>query len=132
MAENSPLDISTWIRKLVPNFKDFIAPYGLSCIFPVDTVFFLPLICVLNPEKSKNIIFSPYPEWRGATRLDTGAPKVLFSVKMTKIPLINLGLTESQTKSKSPQNITFHSFTSNLSFLDTFGKFDLELTPGEP
>ena len=57
MAENSPIDISTWIRKLGPNFKDFIAPYGFCCIFPVDTVFFLPLICVLNPKNPK-ILFS--------------------------------------------------------------------------
>jgi len=26
----------------------------------VETVFFPPLICVLNPENSKNIIFSPW------------------------------------------------------------------------
>ena len=31
MAKNSPLNVSTWIRKLGPDFKDFIAPYGLSC-----------------------------------------------------------------------------------------------------
>ena len=34
MAENSPLDVSTWIKKLGPNFKHFLAPYGLSYIFP--------------------------------------------------------------------------------------------------
>ena len=34
MVENSPLDVSTWIRKLGPDFKDFITPYGLPCIFP--------------------------------------------------------------------------------------------------
>ena len=33
MAENSPLVVSTWIRKLGPDFKISIAPYGLSCIF---------------------------------------------------------------------------------------------------
>ena len=33
MAENSPLDVSTWIRRLGTNFKDSIAPYGLSCVF---------------------------------------------------------------------------------------------------
>ena len=63
-------------------------------------------------------------EWHGVTRLDTGAPKVPFLAKMTKMPLVNPRLTESQTKSKSPQNITFHSFTSNLSFWDIFGNFD--------
>ena len=34
MAENSPLDVSTWIKKLGPKFKHFLAPYGLSYIFP--------------------------------------------------------------------------------------------------
>ena len=34
MAKNSPLDISTWIRRLGPDFKDSIAPYGLSYVFP--------------------------------------------------------------------------------------------------
>ena len=33
MAENSPLDVSTWIRKLGLDFNESIAPYGLSCIF---------------------------------------------------------------------------------------------------
>ena len=38
MAENSSLDVSTWIRKLGPNFKDFVTPYGLSCIFPYHQI----------------------------------------------------------------------------------------------
>nr|XP_023878330.1 basic endochitinase A-like [Quercus suber] len=38
MAENSPLDVSTWISKLGPDFKDFIAPYGLSCVFPYHQI----------------------------------------------------------------------------------------------
>ena len=33
MAENSPLNVSAWIRRLSSNFKDSIAPYGLSCVF---------------------------------------------------------------------------------------------------
>ena len=33
MEENSPLDVSVWIRRLGPDLKDSIAPYGLSCIF---------------------------------------------------------------------------------------------------
>ena len=33
MAENSPLDVSAWIRKLSPDFKDSITLYGLSCVF---------------------------------------------------------------------------------------------------
>ena len=38
MVDNSPLDASTWIRKLDPDFKDFVAPYGISCIFPYHKI----------------------------------------------------------------------------------------------
>ena len=38
MVENFPLDVSSWIRKLGPNFKDFVASYGLSCIFPYHQI----------------------------------------------------------------------------------------------
>ena len=33
MAENSPLDVSTWFRRLGLDFNDSIALYSLSCIF---------------------------------------------------------------------------------------------------
>ena len=71
-------------------------------------------------------------EWYGATRPDTRALKVPLLAKMAKMPPVNLGLIEGQTRSKSSQNNTFHSFTSNLSFLEIFGKFDLELTLDGP
>ena len=38
MAKNSPLDVSAWIRRCGPDFKDSIAPYGLSCIFPYHQI----------------------------------------------------------------------------------------------
>ena len=38
MAESSPLDISTWIRKLGLDFKDSVSPYGFSCIFPYHQI----------------------------------------------------------------------------------------------
>ena len=38
MVENSPFDVSTWIRRLGPDFKDSIAPYSLSCIFPYHKI----------------------------------------------------------------------------------------------
>ena len=38
MVEKSPLDVSTWIKKLGPNFKDSVAPYGLSCILPYHQI----------------------------------------------------------------------------------------------
>ena len=37
-AENSPFDASAWIRKLDPNFKDFISLYVLSCVIPYHQI----------------------------------------------------------------------------------------------
>ena len=74
-------------------------------------------------------------EWRGITRSNTRALKVLLSAKITKMPLVNPRLTESQTKSKSSQNNFFHGFISNPIFLEIFGNFDQvnpELTLGGP
>ena len=49
MAENSSLDVSTWIRKLGPDFKDFVTPYGLSCIFPYHQIKVdEPLLCAAS------------------------------------------------------------------------------------
>ena len=78
-----------------------------------------------NFQKYYSLSMGPweYPEWCGVTRSDTKAPKVPFSSKMTKMPLVNPRLINSQTKSKSPQNSTFHSFTSNPRFLEIFGDF---------
>ena len=38
MVANSSLNVSTWIRKLGPDFKDFVAPYGLFCVFPYHQI----------------------------------------------------------------------------------------------
>ena len=38
MAKISPFEVSTWIRKLGPSFKEAIVPYGLSCIFPYHQI----------------------------------------------------------------------------------------------
>ena len=38
MVENSPLNVSSWIRRLGPDFKYSISPYGLSCIFPYHQI----------------------------------------------------------------------------------------------
>ena len=59
-----------------------------------------------------------------------GALKVPFLVKLTKMPLVNLGLTKIQTRSESSQNDIFHAFTSNPSYSKIFVKFDLMLTLG--
>ena len=75
-------------------------------------------------------------EWRGAPRSDNEVPKVSFSTKMTKMPLVNLGLNEGQTRSKSTKNNTFHIFFhqtwASRRFLATLTKFDLKLTPSGP
>ena len=63
-------------------------------------------------------------DWRGATHLNIGALKVHFLVKLTIMPLVNLVLTESQTRSKSPRNDIFDAFTSNESQSEIFVKFD--------
>ena len=49
MAKSSPLNITTWIRKLGPDFKDSIALYGLSCIFPYHQIKVdEPLLCAAS------------------------------------------------------------------------------------
>ena len=63
-------------------------------------------------------------EWCGITRSDIGVPKVPFLAQMTKMLLVNLGLIEGQTRSKSSQNNTFQGFWSNLSFSEIFGYYD--------
>ena len=93
------------------------------------TIFSSPLICVLDPWKIQKYHFlsmepREHLEWHGTTRSNTGALKVALLAKMIKTPLVSPRLAESQTRSKSPQNFTFHNFTSNLSFLKIFGNFD--------
>ena len=51
-----------------------------------------------------------HTKWCGATHLNIRAPKVHFLAKMTKMPIVKLGLTEGQTRSKSSQNNNFHDF----------------------
>ena len=74
-------------------------------------------------------------EWCGATRSDTRAPKVPFPTKMTKILLINLGLTEVK-QGQNPYKITpfivFHQTRASRTFLATLTKFDLKLTISGP
>ena len=38
MVENSSLDVSACIRRLEPDCKDSITPYGLSCVFPYHQI----------------------------------------------------------------------------------------------
>ena len=95
----------------------------------VDTIFYLPSICMLDPEKSKNIIFSPW----GRENIQNSVVrpvrasehlKCLFQLKWPKCPWLALGLTKGQTRSKLSQNNVFHSFTPNSSFSNIFNNFD--------
>ena len=63
-------------------------------------------------------------DWHGLTHSSVKALKVPFQVKMTKMPLVNLGLTEGQNWSKPHQNNIFHVFTSNLRLSKIFVYFD--------
>ena len=77
-----------------------------------------------------------HPEWRGATRSDTGAPKMSLLAKMTKMPLSNLGFNKGKKKGQNPQKITpfivFHQTRTSRRFLATLTKFDSKLTLGGP
>ena len=89
----------------------------------VDIVF-----CPPEPRKSKNNIFSPWGhediQNDMAQSFGRQSTRSTFLAKMTKMPLVNLRLTENQTRSKPSQNNTFHNFTSSLRFLATLTKFD--------
>ena len=49
-------------------------------------------------------------DWHGATCSSIKALEVPFQVKLTKMPLVNPGLIESQSQSKLSQNKTFFMF----------------------
>ena len=91
----------------------------------IDTIFCLPSICVLDPENSKNINYSP----RGCGKIYIDAMqrikalKVHFLVKLPKMPLVNPKLTETQMRPKSSQNNIFHAFTLNPSHSKIFVNF---------
>ena len=38
MPANSPLNVSAWIKRLGPDFKDSIAHYSFSCVFPYHQI----------------------------------------------------------------------------------------------
>ena len=76
-----------------------------------------------------------YLEWCGTTCSDTGALKVPLSAKMTKMAIVNPGLTESRTRSKSSQTfflMVLNQTQASQKFLETLTKFDPELTLGGP
>ena len=112
------------------------------CYMPYTTPWFYIAWCWYHILSTLNLLAGPqkiqkyyflsmgpweHPEWCEATRSGTGATEVPLSAKMTKMPLVNPGLTEGQTRSKPSQNNIFHDFTSNPSFSEisaTLTKFD--------
>ena len=82
----------------------------------VDTVFCSSSICMLDPEKSKNIFFSPW----GRENIQNDVvqpvqtsehPKCLFLAKMTKMPLVNPRFDRMSNEVKALTNFFFHGFT---------------------
>ena len=65
-----------------------------------------------------------HPERRDAARSDTRAPKVPFSAKMTKMPLVNPRFDQKSNEVKALTKQHFLWFTSNPSFLEIFNNFD--------
>ena len=63
-------------------------------------------------------------DWRGATRSEIEALKILFQVKLTKMPPINPRLTKSQSWSKSFQNHIFHVSTLHGDFRQVWPYID--------
>ena len=107
----------------------FHLPLLLTRGVSVDTVFFPPSICMLNPKKPKNIIFSPWGHeniYNGMTQpvWTLEHSKYIFSAKMTKMPLV---------KGQNPHKTTFfmvlYQTGAPWRFLATLTKFDPELTP---
>ena len=90
-----------------------------------------------RPQKfQKYYLFSTRPrkhlDWRGATRSGIRTLEVHFQVKLTKMPLVNPGLTESQSRSKLSQNNIFHvsTFYIKSKLLGDFRQFWPSLTRG--
>ena len=91
-----------------------------------------------DPKNSKNIIFSP--RIMGTSRSSWFNPfehqstQITFQIKMTKMPLVNTGLTKSQNLSKPHTKTIFfffiflHQTWGYLRFLSILTKFDLRLT----
>ena len=106
----------------------------------VDTVFCQPSICVLDLEKPKNIIFSPW----GHENIYSGVVqpvwtpehlKCLFQPKWPKCPLSTFGWPKVK-HALNPHKTTFFTILDQTRapqrFLATLTKFDPELTLGGP
>ena len=84
-----------------------------------------PLNLCARPRKLlKYYLFSmglwKHLDWRGATCSSIRALEVPFQVKLTKMPLVNPRLIESQSQSKSSQNKKFLCFYIKLELLGDF------------
>ena len=101
----------------------------------VGTIFCLPSICVLDPKKSKNIIFSSwvYESIQNDVVQPIQGPKhlkYLFQLKWPKCPLSALGLTKGQNPHKTTFFIVLHQTRASQRILTTLTKFDPKLILG--
>ena len=105
------------VLRLVGVLVQLLIPYFVHPWFACQT------------PKNPKILFSPHKVTR-TSRVTWRNPfghrntQSAFSAKMTKMPLVKLGLNEGQTRSKSTQNNNSHSFSPNASFSEIFSHFD--------
>ena len=71
-------------------------------------------------------------EWHGVTRSDTGAPKVFFSAKMTKMPLDNPRFDWRSNDVKTTFFIVLHQTLAFLEIFNNLTKFDLKFISSGP
>jgi len=106
----------------------------------VDTIFYLPTICVLDLENSKNIVFSP--RGRRNISIDVVQPvwasehlKCHFRSNWPKCPWSTLAWLKVK-RSENPPETTFfmllHQTRATQRFLSTLTKFDPTLAPKAP
>ena len=104
----------------------------------VDTVFCSPSICMLEPENSKNIIFSPWGHRR--IYIDVGQPvrasqhsNCLFQSNRPKCPWLTLGrlkvkVSQNHPKKKKTFFMFLHQTRATWPFSSTLTKFNPRLT----
>ena len=83
-----------------------------------------------EPQKIQKYQFLSMGPWerqerRGITRLDTGAPKVHFLVKMTKMPLVCPRVDQRSNEVQTPTKQHFSQFYFKLEILEDFKLFSL-------
>ena len=112
--------ICLWIWPTQPS-EGYRSWGWINGVHMVRTLLILYFVCLrfeCRTLENSKMLFSPYGlrghlEWCGTTHLNAGA-------KMTKMHLVNLGLTEGQTRSKPSQK---QNFLNSYIKLELFGDF---------